>query len=112
MIKLKILNIHQLTLLQTLNFMHPVKNSTIPSVFHQIFQVIDHIYPTRNCQNNFVQSLIKYKQTKNDAISSRGPNLRTTLLTENLKSLHLRHFEHLRESNNFFFSLENEIFYF
>ena len=62
--KLKILNVHKLNLFQILNFMHRVKNNTIPSVFLQKFQIIDHIYPTRNSQNNFVQSMIKINQTK------------------------------------------------
>ena len=42
--KLKILNVHKLNLFQRLNFMHRVKNNTIPSVLHQKFQIIDHIF--------------------------------------------------------------------
>ena len=41
--KLKILKVHKLNLFQILNFMHRVKNNTIPNVFHQKFQTIDHI---------------------------------------------------------------------
>ena len=84
--KLKILNVHKLNLFQILNFMHRVKNNTIPSVFHQKFQITDHIYPTRNSQNNFVQSMIKINQSKN-AISARGPSLWNNILNENLKCL-------------------------
>ena len=60
--------------------MHRVKNNTIPSVFHQEFQIIDHIYPTRNSQNNFLQSMIKINQTKN-------ASLWNNILDENLKCL-------------------------
>ena len=66
--------------------MHRVKNNTIPSLFHQKFQIIDHIYRTRNSQNNFVQSMIKINQTKN-AISALGPTLWNNILNENLKCL-------------------------
>ena len=38
--------------------MFRVKNDTIPSVFSKEFQTIDHTYPTRYSQNNYVQSLI------------------------------------------------------
>ena len=44
--------------------MHHVKNNTIPRVFYQKFQIIDHIYLTRNSQDNFVQSMTKIIQTK------------------------------------------------
>ena len=65
--------------------MHRVKN-TIPSVFHQKFWIIDHIYPTRNSQNYFVQFMIKMNQAKN-AVSARGPSLWNNILNENLKCL-------------------------
>ena len=84
--KLKILNIHKLNLYQTSNFMFRVKNNTIPHTFNRKFKIIDHIYPTRNSQNSFVQAIVKYKQTKN-AISSRGPSLWNNILDENLKTL-------------------------
>ena len=84
--KLKILNVHKLNLFQILNFMYRVKHNAIPSVFHQKFQIIDHIYPTRNSQNNFVQSVIKINQTKNE-LSARGPSLWNNILNENLKCL-------------------------
>ena len=107
---LKILNIHKLNLHQTLNFMFRVKNNTIPRVFIERFHIIDHIYPTRNSQNNFAQSMIKYKQTKN-AISARGPSLWNNILQENLKSLTSEPL-FKRKVKELLLSLENEIQYF
>ena len=108
--KLKILNIHKLNLYQVLSFMFRVKNNTIPIVFNKKFKIIDHIYPTRNSQNNFVLSKIKYKQTKN-AISTRGPSLWNNLLNENLKTLTS---EELFKGKvkDLLLSLENEVQYF
>ena len=108
--KLKILNVHKLNLFQILNFMHRVKNNTIPSVFHQKFQIIDHIYPTRNNQNNFVQSMIKINQTKN-AISARGSSLWNNMLNENLKCLTSREL-FKGKVKDLLHSIENEIQFF
>lgn len=68
---LKIVNIHKINLYQVLHFIFRVKNNIIPSSFNKKFQTIDHIYSTRHNQQKFVQSMIKYKQTKNKK-SSRG----------------------------------------
>ena len=108
--KLKILNIHKLNLYQVLNFMFRVKNNTIPIVFNAKFEIINHIYPTRNSQNNFVLSTIKYKQTKN-AISARGPSLWNNILKDNLKTLTSETLFKAKVKD-LLLSLENEIQYF
>ena len=108
--KFKILNIHKINIYQVLNFMFRVKNNTIPNVFNKKFKLINHIYPTRNSQNNFVLSMIKYKQTKN-AISVRGPSLWNNVLKENQKIITS---EPLFKGKlkDLLLSLENEIQYF
>lgn len=62
---LKIVNIHKINLYQVLHFIFGVEKNIIPSSFNKKFQTIDHIYSTRHNQQKFVQSMIKYKQTKN-----------------------------------------------
>ena len=50
------------------------KNETISIVFNKNVRTIHHIYSTRYSQSNFLQSLIKYKQTEN-VLSIGGPSL-------------------------------------
>ena len=90
--------------------MFRVKNSTIAIVFNAKFEIINHIYPTRNSQNNFVLSTIKYKQTKN-AISARGPSLWNNILKDNLKTLTSETLFKAKVKD-LLLSLENEIQYF
>ena len=92
------------------NLSHGRNFKCIPSVYYQKFQIIDHVYPTRSSQNNFVQPSIKYKQTKN-AISTRGPSLWNTILKGNLKTLTSEAL-YKRNVKDLLLSLENAIHYF
>ena len=47
-----------MNLCKVLNFMFCLKTDTIQCAFNKEFQTIDHIYPKRYSQNNFLQSLI------------------------------------------------------
>ena len=78
--KLNILNVYKINLYQSLIFMYRVKNKTIPYVFQQRFEEVNHQYPTRFSHNNYSQGKIKLSQTK-FAISSRGPRLWNNILT-------------------------------
>ena len=71
---LGILNIHKLDIYHTVNLMFRVKNNTIPEAFPTKFQIVQHNYATRHCENNFEEPKITLKATK-FAISSRGPRL-------------------------------------
>ena len=49
-----ILNIYQLNIYQTLNFMFKTKQNTTPTIFQQRFRTINHKYPTKFSANNLL----------------------------------------------------------
>ena len=54
--------------------MFRVKNNTIPEALQTKFQIVQHNYATRHCENNFEEPETTFKATK-FAISSSGPRL-------------------------------------
>ena len=83
--KLNILNVYQLNIFQTLNFMYRTKTKSIPTIFSQSFESIKHKYPTNYSNSNFVipkQNLTISKF----AISQRGPSLWNKFLDDSIKN--------------------------
>ena len=83
---LKILNIYQVNIFQTLNFMQKTKLNQNPKLFSQTFQPITHKYPTKYAENNFLKPKSKLKISKY-SVSIRGPTLWNDFLHNKTKSL-------------------------
>ena len=83
---LKILNIYQVNIFQTLNFMQKTKLNQNPKLFSQTFQPITHKYPTKYAENNFLKPKSKLKISKY-SVSIRGPTLWNDFLHSKTKSL-------------------------
>ena len=71
---LNILNVYQINLFQTLQFMFKLKNEKTPQVFKTQFAKIQHRYPTRYSTNNYVIPRTTLRKT-DFAITCRGPSL-------------------------------------
>ena len=78
--KLNILNFYKITVYISPIFILRIKNNTMPYAFYERFTNINHQYPNRFCQNNFVQNKLKFPRTK-FAISSCGSRLWNNILT-------------------------------
>ena len=81
---LNILNVYQVNILQHLLFMFKVENSISPRVFHQVFSLIDHLYPIKVFDNNFKICDFSLK-LRRFAIGFRGPTIWNKFLTESEK---------------------------
>ena len=110
MTKMKILNIYKLNIYQVLNFMHRIKTNTAPIVFHNNFNEINHLYPTRFSNNRFVEKKIFLTQTK-FAVSSRGPRLWNNLLNTQQRTME-REISFKNSIKSTLLLLENEIRFF
>ena len=84
--KLNILNIYQLNIYQTLNFMFKTKENTTPVLFQKKFKKSKHKYPTNFSNNNLLIPYSKLK-TSQFCISVRGPTLWNSLLNNKTKHL-------------------------
>ena len=90
---LNVLNVYQINIYQSLIFMYKFNNKMTPTIFNTLFKKIEHAYPTRFSNNNFVQPKT-FSKTTNFSISKRGPYLWNTLLDNDTKSiLTLDHFK-------------------
>ena len=104
---LKILNVYQLNIFQTLTFMQKTKLKQTPKIFSQTFQPITHKYPTKYAKNNFVKPKPKLK-ISNFSVSIRGPALWNDFLNSNTKSLTSLHMFQSAIKNQIY-NYENEI---
>ena len=84
--ELQILNVYQLNIYQTLNFMYKTKLGLTPSIFVDKFTAITHKYPTNYAANNFIvpSSQLKLSQF---CISVRGPNIWNKFINNKIKNL-------------------------
>ena len=73
------LNVYQISLYQTLNFMHRIKMGNIPEVFHETIKKPDHKYPTTFFNLNYSIKKYSLKSTKY-SVSYRGPTLWNAIL--------------------------------
>ena len=84
--EMKVLNVYQINLIQTLKFMRKTKYGINPRIFLPKFREVDHQYPTRFSQNS-----LYYKgsvcKTINFAITLRGPTIRNNFLSQHEKSI-------------------------
>ena len=83
---LKILNIYQVNIFQTLTFMQKTKLNQNPNLFSQTFQHITHKHPTKYAENNFLKPKSKLKICKY-SVSIRRPTLWNDFLHNKTKSL-------------------------
>ena len=80
------LNIFQINIFQTVQFMHKIKNKNAPRVFQDLFSVPCHAYPTNFSLSNFLVPRTALKSSR-FAISTRGPYLWNTCLTKREKEI-------------------------
>ena len=82
---LSILNVYQLNILQILIFMFKHKNNMLPDVFKSLFSAINHKYPTRHSNNNYIIPKTVLRKT-DFTITTRGPRLWKLIPTIDLKN--------------------------
>ena len=79
-----VLNVYQINVFQSAQFMHKIKNKNILHLFLKLFIVPCHAYPTNFSSINSSVPLIFLKNTR-FAISARGPILWNNCLSKNEK---------------------------
>jgi hypothetical protein len=66
--------------------MFKVDNKMAPILFNSFFEKINHLYPTRFSNNNYIQPKTYYSATR-FSIAIRGPKLWNTLLDNEFKKI-------------------------
>ena len=79
--EMKVLNVYQINLIQTLKFMHKTKYGKNPRIFLPKFREVDHQYPTRSSQNSFCYKKPACKTTSL-AITCYGPTIWNCFLSQ------------------------------
>ena len=82
-LSLNVLNVYQINIFQSVQFMHKIKNKNVPHIFLKLFDVPCHAYPT-------YFSLITFsvpRKTTRFAISARGPLLWINCLSKEEKEI-------------------------
>ena len=79
-----VLNVYQINIFQSVQFMHKIKNKNVPRIFLKPFSVPCHAYPTNFSLINFSLPRIFLKTTR-FAISARGPIIWNNCLSKNKK---------------------------
>ena len=69
-LSLNVLNVHQINIFQSVQFMHKIKNKNVPHIFLKLFEVPYHVYPTNFSLINFLVPLTFLKTTR-FAVSAR-----------------------------------------
>ena len=106
----KILNVHQLNILNNVVFIHKISTKTALSVFHAHFQRPSQSYPTNFSESNFSLTPQNVKKSK-FRISIRGPLISNNFLTKTEKSFETM-FLFKSKVKNKLLALENEEKYF
>ena len=108
---LNALNIYQINIFQTLILMFKSQHRLSPTIFEDMFTKIKHKYPTNFANNNnFKIPNVNLKSTR-FAISTRGPTLWNTLLSNSIKTdENLSTFQ--SATKQLIFNLHNEMSYF
>ena len=87
--EMKVLNVYQINLIQTLKFMHKTKYGINPRIFRPKFREVDLQYPTRFSQNSF------YYKRSACKITSFATTLRRPTIWNNVLSQHEISIPHL-----------------
>ena len=107
---LNALNVYQINIFQTLNLMFKSQHRLSPIVFQNMFKKVKHKYPTNFANNNFKTPNFNLKSTR-FAISTRGPTLWNTVLSDTIKTI--ESYSTFRSATKkLIFNLPNEICYF
>ena len=85
-LSLKVLNVYQINIIQSVQFMHKIKNKNVPHIFLKLFGVPCHAYPTNFSLINFSVPRTFLKTTL-FAISARSPLLWNDCLSKNEKDV-------------------------
>ena len=107
---LNALNIFQINIYQILVLMFKSQHNLSPIVFQNMFEKVNHKYPTKFADKNFV---IPRKTLKSStfSISSRGPILWNSILTNEIKSVvNLSSFQN--KIKQLIFNMDSEMSYF
>ena len=84
--ELNILNVYQLNIYQTLNFMFKTRSNLTPNIFVNKFNTIAHKYPTNYAAHNFNIPKTQLILSK-FCISVRGPKLWNSFINNKIKRL-------------------------
>ena len=107
---LNALNIFQINIYQILVLMFKSQHNLSPIVFQNMFEKVNHKYPTKFADKNFV---IPRKTLKSStlSISSRGPIFWNSILTNEIKSVvNLSSFQN--KIKQLIFNMNSEMSYF
>ena len=85
-LSLNVLNVYQINIFQSVQFMHKINNRNFPHIFLKLFDVPCHAYPTNFSLINFSVPLTFLKTTR-FAISARGPLLWSNCLSKEEKEI-------------------------
>ena len=85
-LSLNVLNVYQLNIFQSVQFMHKIKNKNISHIFLKLFDVPCHAYPTNFSLIN-LSVLRPFLKTTRFAISARGPLLWNNYLLKEEKEI-------------------------
>ena len=94
---LNILNVYQINLFRTLQFMFSVKNGTCPTAFANYFQLIFHKYETRSLKHNFSRTSSSSKCTS-FRVTDRGTRLWNSLNDSEKSAKSLKEFKTIVKS--------------
>ena len=85
-VRLNVLNVYQINIFQSVQFIHKKKNKNVPHIFLKLFSVPCHAYPT---DFSLINSSVPrtFLKTTQFAISARGPILRNNCLSKNEKEI-------------------------
>ena len=83
-LNLNVLNVYQINIFQSVQFIHKIKSKNVPHIFLKLFSVACHAYPTTFSLINFSLPRTFLKTTR-FAISARGPVIWNNCLSKNEK---------------------------
>ena len=80
-LSLNVVNLYQVNIFQSVQFMHKIKSQNVPHIFLKLFDVPCHVYPTNFSLINFSVPRTFLKTTQ-FAISAKGPLLWNNFLSK------------------------------
>ena len=85
-LSLNVLNVYQINIFQSVQFMHEIKNKNVPHIFLKLFGVPCYAYPTISSLINFSVPRT-FRETTRFSISAKGPLLWNNCASKNEKEI-------------------------